>query len=282
MFKGFKRYLENQTTSKATIAARLSDVKIYFDNYNKIDTDTVQRFVHNMVQNGYDSKTIARRVSSLKKFAEYKGIVLGKIDTPKLKRKVPQIISPQELNKLVTVALNYTYENDGFDKMTLQVMIILFNYMIRRSGVLDIKDSDIDFSNNNIYIHNKGGNVIVKHIVFGMSKIKEYIELKKKFGIKSEYLLVRKYGIKWNKLKEREMYNMLYEFTNEVIGKKVNPHQFRHSVATSMLNNGVDIRTLQEILNHKDISTTQFYTQIAQNRIDKVYNEFHPVFGGVR
>ena len=273
--KKFKKYLESTTISKASINARMSDVNIYFKQFNELNDKNLESFVHDMVGK-YDSKTIARRVSSLKKYAKFANIPIGDVDIPKQTRKIPHVLSEAEMDTLIYKAMNID-RNDGFDMLTTQVMIMLFAHMIRRQGVLDIRDKDIDFENNVVFIKNKGGDVISKAIMFGMDKIKEYIELKKKMNIKCEYLLVRKYGLHWKRLQAREMYSLLYSFTQIVLGKKVNPHQFRHSIASTMLDHGANLRLLQEMLNHKDISTTQIYTHVSKQSERNAYRDYFPM-----
>lgn len=286
MFKKFQKYLESTTTSRASVVSRMSDIRLYFKSKNKLTQKDVQDYVHRMIKKGYDSNTIARHVTSLKKFAKFYNIDIGEINVPNQKYKVPEIISAKELYLLMAEALKYTYD-DGFDKLTLKVLIILFNHMITRQDVLDIKDSNIDFSTNTVLIK-KFGDIIVKPLEFGVKNIKAYIDLKYSLGIKCEYLLVKKYNNNiWERLGLREMYDMLYEFTLSVIGKKVNPHQFRHSIAISMLDKGADLRLVQKMLNHKRISTTQIYTHVSNAHFSNKevsikeeragYKMFHPM-----
>lgn len=275
--KGFERFLRNQTTSESTISSRIGDINIFFKTHRKITTETVQTFVTEMIERNLNPYTVSRKVSSIKKYCEYANILLGKIYVPKTHRKIPRILSAEEVKKIFDAAMNIHVDN-GFNAMTVRTFIILFNYLIRRQGVLDIEESDIDFDSNNLYIHNKGGDTIVKPLFVGVKELKEYINLKRNIEINETKLLVYKYNNEWKPLKKRELYKMLYDFTESVIGKKVNPHMFRHSIATAMLDHGADIRKVQELLDHKKIETTQFYTQVSTAAKEKTYGLHHPIF----
>jgi len=267
-----KSYLSNNT-----VIARSYDLKDYFRQYNIIDNNSIQKYVSSMNRNKLDSKTIARRVGSLKAFADYLGIPLSKINKPGITRKLPQVLSSGELRRLSKSITDICIDDD-FNLITLKPMFVLLNTTARIGEILALKETDIDFGEKLIRYKGKRNKETIKPIVWGVNLIKEYIELKNKLGIDVDNLLVRKYNNIWKPLQEREFRLELSGFCERIVeNKHVYPHMFRHTIATELLNNGAGIRDVQEVLGHESMATTQFYTHVAKGRLRGVLESNHPL-----
>ena len=158
------------------------------------------------------------------------------------------------------------------------ILEILYSCGVRVSELVNIKIKDIDFSNNTILIFGKGSK---ERIVPIGDYAKEYLEeylykyrtsmLKKE---KCEYLFLNNHG---KKLTRQAVFKMIKkQALIKGIKKDITPHMLRHSFATHMLKYGADLRTIQELLGHSDISTTQIYTHITNEELKNNYKEYHP------
>jgi len=277
LINDFKIYMGNQTTSAHSVKCRVSDVNIFFRHFKRLNHNTAQQFVSMQLKDDVNPLSIKRRIGSLKKYAKFIGVNIGDIDMPRAIRRLPKnIMTEKEMISLYEEAERIT-RKDGIDAMTLRSLIVLLNQTPRKSEILDIMDKDIDLGDEVIKMIVKRGKELMKPIYIGTHLLKDYIEFKRELGIEIPNFLVRKYNGKWKGLKEREMYSMLGGFTERVIGKKINPHAFRHSVATSLLNKGTDIRVIQEVLGHESLSSTQIYTHVALDKMRSSVKKNHPL-----
>jgi len=277
MLEGFNDYLHDKFTSENTIKSRMSDVRQFLKQHNKISPEVVKSFLREQRENGLDNLTVYRRLASLKHYAKYMKVNLGEIDIPSPKKKLPKnVMRANKIRQLHEEIIKIT-PDDGFDQMTLKAFFVLLNQTPRISEILNLKVEDIDFDNEEYKIVGKGNKEAVKPVLVDMNVLIEYKNLREEAGVDCDYFLTRRYNGGWSRLKNREAYKLLYDFTEKVIGIKINPHAFRHSVATSLLENGVDIRVIQELLGHESIATTQIYTKVSTSALKKLASS-HPVF----
>ena len=277
--KPFREFLKQGTTSKYTMYSRISDVKIFFTTHKKVDREEVQKFVVDQLSDGMDPKTVKRRVGSIRKYAEFIGVEIGKIETPQGKRRLDKIklMSEHELLKL-RFNIDEISPDDGYAKMLIKTIIILLGLGLRRSEIRDLRVSDIDLSAEEIRFTGKGDKGAIISLYSRSKDIDEFITLREQMEPVDDYLLSYSYWSKYKQIGFKEIYKILYNFTEEVLGKKVNPHSFRHSIATVLLNNNTDLRTVQEVLRHEDIQSTQIYTHIPTDKIKSEVMKNHPMF----
>lgn len=226
-----------------------------------------------------DSRTIARNMTSLNNFFKY--LMIEKvievnpcefIDRPKLSKKLPNVLSVEEVDKLLDIKLN-----TRFDYRNKAMLELLYSSGLRISELVNLTTRDIDFTNSIVRCFGKGSKErIVPINEYSLYYIKLYYDMRDTFfkGKVNDYLFLNNHGKKLT----RQGFNKILDKTLETcdINKEVTPHTLRHSFATHMLNGGADLRSIQILLGHSDISTTKIYTHISREKVRKDYEMYHP------
>ncbi len=231
---------------------------------------------------GLASSSAARYYSSLKSFFSYlylsKYITqnpMEKISSPKLGKNLPSVLSVNEIDSMLS-------KPDTKDKLGLRdkaVLELLYACGTRVSELINIKISDLFFEDEVIRVFGKGSKERI--IPIGRSAVswintylKESRTLLMKKAKSENYLFLNNRG---TKLSRMGVWKIVERYAKEAgIEKEVHPHTFRHSFATHLLEGGADLRAVQEMLGHVDISTTQIYTHIDRDYIKQVHKDFHP------
>ena len=170
----------------------------------------------------------------------------------------------------------------GFYHMRDKVIIILLMLGLRRSEMLSLELDDFDFENERIKFMGKGKKGAFVPMMNQSKYLKGYLEIRN--GLYREMepgnrkFLVYKYNKRYKPLRERELYKILHDLTQRAIGRKVNPHCFRHSIATLMLDEGTDLMVIKDTLRHESILTTQIYTHVSKNKVKKALEDVNPLF----
>lgn len=250
------------------------------NNFKEVDYKLLRNYLMDLNDNEYAKKTIARKTSSLRAFFKYllkEGVINSNpttlLSNPKLDKKLPTFLSNSEIEELLNIPDDKLYGSR--DRLILE---LLYSTGIRVSELVDIKIIDINFYENTIRILGKGSKERI--VIFGnvcLNKLNEYIKSSRQELLKgktSEYLLLNKMG---NKLTDRGIRDIVERIIKKTsIKKNVSPHTIRHTFATHMLNEGADLKVVQELLGHSNLSTTQIYTHVSNERLRKVYLETHP------
>ena len=271
----FLMYLKNEKGfSDYTIKNYKIDLKD-FDKYSKnkkTDIDLVREYLKELYERKYKSRTMSRKVSALKsyfKFLESEGIIddnpMSLISNPKIERNLPNYLNYNDLEKL----LSYpdTSKKEGLrDALILE---LLYSSGCRVSELSNIKIKDINFKERKIIILGKGNK---ERFVFYGSKceklLNEYLKENR------EYLLINKHG---NKLNERTIRKIVDDNSRRAgLEVHVTPHTLRHTYATHLLNEGADLKSVGELLGHENLSTTQIYTHVSNEKLREVYLKAHP------
>jgi len=282
----FKEYLQKLTRSKFTIYSIVSDIKIFFREQEELTTEAVQDFVFSQMTDGKDPKTINRRVGSLKHYAKFSGVILGDIKLPKMQRRVDKIqtVSEKELQQ-VRKFIDSINKSSGFELMRLKTVLILLSLGLRRTEIVELGIENIDFNTNEINFVGKGGKGAKVSLYSREQDIKDYIELRNKLKPVDTKLITYKYNLRdfsenfrYKQIGYRELYDLLYKFTNDLLGRRVKPHTFRHTLATILLDKHSDLRLVQEVMRHTSISTTEIYTHVSTERIKNEVEKNHPIF----
>ena len=194
------------------------------------------------------------------------------IENPKLEKKLPKYLYYEDLEKILnTPDLN---TNTGIrDALILELLYVTG---IRVSELVNIKIQDIDISNQKIKITGKGNK---QRIVMYGKKCQELLD--KYLNIRNlllkdnnDYLIL---GVKGKKINDRVIRNIINNLSIKAgLNLKISPHTFRHTFATHMLNEGADLRSVQELLGHENLSTTTIYTHVTNERLRNVYLHSHP------
>lgn len=231
---------------------------------------------------GLCSNSAARYYSSIKGFFRYlfvqnyiKENPMEKVSSPKLKKSLPLVLSVNEVDSILSRPV--TSNVLGLrDKALLE---LLYACGVRVSELLGLKVSDLFFNEEMIRVFGKGskerlipiGRSAVKWINEYLIKSRPMLEKKHK---SENFLFLNKRG---TKLSRMGIWKIVDKYVKDAgIKKEVHPHTFRHSFATHLLEGGADLRAVQEMLGHADISTTQIYTHIDREYIKQMHKDFHP------
>ena len=276
----FLLYLANQKHySIHTINSYKRDLSLFFqfiekENINKINNITIQSYFSNLYIQNQSTKTISRKLSSLKSYAKYLKkfheidySFLNVINLPKKEKSLPEYIHEEEINILLNLP-----ESDLSQIRNKLIIYLLYYTGIRLSELTSLKVSDYKKDENVFNIKGKGNK---ERIVVYSLKCKEILELYLKFRESDcPYLLLNKNN---QKLSNRGVEIILKNISLKYLGHdKLHPHMLRHTFATKLLNKGMDLRTLQELLGHESLNATQIYTHIAKEELSKNYAIYHP------
>ncbi len=264
--------------SNDTIKSYFYDLKSFFKALDKHSTDDffdsdISDYVKLENKNFHSSSTIARRLSSIHNFylfLQKEGIIkikLNKLETPKGVKHLPTALSIEDVEKLLD-APNIEKEEGLRDKAMLETM---YSSGLRVSELLSLKISQINFEKGIIQVIGKGAKE--RKVPFGEyagDYLKQYIAVRKKHKNKCNNLFVNRYG---NPLSRQYFFLQIKKYAEMVgIQSNISPHTLRHCFATHMLENGAELRAVQEMLGHENIATTQIYTNISTKRILNAYD----------
>lgn len=272
-----KKYSENTISSyKRDLNKTNTYIKKDFAKLNKKD---IQNYIQK-ISKSENASSVSRSISTLKSF--YKFLELNKytslnplttITNPKTVKKLPKILSEEEIEKLLDINLK-----TDFDYRNKAMLELMYSSGLRVSELINLNVNDIDLSNASVRIFGKGSKErIIPLNDYAIDALNNYILTHRRSLFKhgeSNYLFLNNHG---NKMTRQGFFKILEKIAKEKgIKSELSPHTLRHSFATHLLKHGADLRSIQELLGHSDISTTQIYTNITSERLQKNYEEFHP------
>ena len=288
IFHDFYNYLLiDKNYSKNTVSAYITDL---FDMYHyfkfnnitefyKIKVEEIKKYLEYLNKQNISERSIARKISTLKSF--YKFLIINNhikinplefISIPKQAKKLPNVLSIEEVLILLDINLNdkYSYRN----KAMLELM---YSTGLRISELINLKMSNIDIESNLLKTIGKGNKERIIPIGDYATEflIKYIYEYRGQFLKKtnSEYLFLNKNG---TNMSRQMFFKIIQKLAIEKnIKTKFSPHTLRHSFATHMLDYGADLRTIQELLGHSNISTTQIYTHMSNEKLRENYEKYH-------
>ena len=249
------------------------------NNINSVSYNIIRNYINFLYEKKYNSKSICNHISSLRSFFKYlknndyvSSNPMTLIENPKLEKKLPKYLYYEDIEKI----LNIPDLNTDLGVRNALILEMLYVTGIRVSELINIKISDIDFTNCKIKILGKGNK---ERLVMYGNRCKllldKYLEIRKNFlKDNNEYLFL---GVKGKKINDRVIRSIINELSVKAgINLKISPHTFRHTFATHMLNEGADLRSVQELLGHENLSTTTIYTHVTNERLRNVYLHTHP------
>lgn len=261
-----------------TVNSYLSDITIFKEylsslkiNYLKVDKDIIREYLKVLGNSNYKSSSINRILSSLKSYydyLEYKHLIeynpLKDLNRPRKEKRLPNFINNNDYEEIIKKSLERT---DFIGRRNTLLLELLYSSGIRISEAINIKIKDINISDKSIRILGKGSKM---RIVYFGEYAKEYLEEYLKVRNSSlEYLFLNKNNTLLTRRGAEYIISNLVK--TSLLKKKVTPHTFRHSYATEMLNNGADIRSVQELLGHSSLSTTGIYTHVTNEVVRREY-----------
>lgn len=259
----------------------LKEFETYFKNQNlsTLTTANLKEFIQN---NGLNKEATSRahKVTVVKSFYNFlvsDGIIPKNPSTtikmPKKDKLLPVYLTINEINKLLEIDCHTPY--DYRDKAMIE---LLYATGARISELVNLKISNIDFTNDLIRVIGKGSKERIIPIEDEAKEaLEKYIYEYRPIILKNtntEYVFINRYG---NPLSRQSVFKFIkLECQKKGITKKISPHTIRHTFATHLLQNGADLRVIQELLGHSDITTTQIYTHLVNEQLKKDYEEYHP------
>jgi integrase/recombinase XerC len=197
--------------------------------------------------------------------------------SPKRQRPLPKALSSEDINLL----LNCPPSETNLGKRDRAILETLYGSGMRISELTGLRISNLDLEQQSARITGKGNKErIVPLTPASCEKIRDYLRAKSKSpeALHNDFVFLNRYG---EPLSNRSVARMIDKYSRELaLMINITPHQFRHSFATHLLNNGADIRAVQEMLGHESLSTTQIYTRISKEKLLSTYKNTHPRSGG--
>jgi len=257
------------------------DPKSFSDGIKSTDTENLTRFIENQLNNNLSKRSQARVISSLKsyfRFLEREGIITNnpaeKLDSPKMKPHLPEVLSVSEIDDIIS-SVDLSVEEGHRNRAMLEMM---YSCGIRVSELVNLRISDLFFQEGFIRVIGKGdkqrliptGDPAIKSVEIYMS-VRRVISIKK--GCEDILFLNRRGG----KLSRQMVFLMVRKQCQEAgIRKEISPHTFRHSFATHLVENGADLRVVQQMLGHESILTTEIYTHVNSEKWRDGILKCHP------
>ncbi len=296
--KHFKSWIDNlsniRALSKNTVISYKNDIQNFFiyleshldsspniNNIKKLEINDFRSFLSYQRNKGINSNSIARNISSLKSFFNHlikEKIIISSavlaLKSPKLKKTLPRPIDSKLAIEVIKIA--ETIEKEKWIGLrNKSILMLLYGCGLRISEALNLNFNDID-NEDHILIKGKGEKErIVPMMEYIKKGINDYItECPKEISAKDPLFI----GKRMKRLSPRIIQYSLEKIRNSLsLPETATPHALRHSFATHLLNSGGDLRTLQELLGHSSLSTTQKYTKVETAELYKAYSKSHPL-----
>lgn len=296
----FKEYLLNEKGASAnTIDSYFRDLK-QFDAYlneSQIDLDIKALTEDNIRGFLYYLNTKVQKVSSARKLStvrSFYSFLLKKdyiekspaefVTLPKIDKKLPTVLNVEETVALIEAAKDSpnikTNKNKAASKRDLALLELIYSSGLRVSEVCFVKIGDFDFDSMTVRVLGKGSKErIVPFGSFASDAIKDYIDdrTKEEGSLNFKSFLFKSSKSSSGAVTQRTVQRLVKKYClKSGISKNPTPHSLRHSFATHLLNSGADLRSIQELLGHASLSTTERYTSVSTKRLVEVYDKTHP------
>ena len=269
--------------SKNTISSYKNDISSFLSwlnkkqiNYQQVSGKNINEFISNLFNSGLKSSSINRKISSIKHFYLFlskKKIIkyspADEIETPKQEKYLPISMSEDEVERL----LSSPNSNRIIERRDKAMIEILYATGMRISELVNLKLTDVDFNRSVLKVFGKGSKErLVPYGEKAAEALDIYLRDRKRSDSKNIFLSNRgsqiTRGAFWQRIK-------IY-IKRENLKSSISPHTLRHAFATHLLNRGADLRSVQILLGHSDLSTTQIYTHIAKQRLGEILKKHHP------
>jgi integrase/recombinase XerC len=267
------------------LAAHLEEVEGRCPRISEINTLDLRGFVADLQQSGYAKSTIARRLACLRSFFRFavregwiESNVAKPLRNPRSGRRLPHFLTADEIGRLLEAPSASTYSGLR-DRAILETM---YSAGLRVSELVGLSERDLDLDAGLIRVKGKGRKERLAPLgSYAVSALKKWLVVRKadKNSIKnhSEAVFLNRFS---KRLTSRSIGRMLEKYLKLCgLDQRTSPHTLRHSFATHLLDRGADIRSVQELLGHKSLITTQIYTHVSTAKLREVYESAHPRAG---
>ena len=273
--------------SKNTLSAYRHDISSFSDWYKGVSLLEVQRvdlldYLSQRLKDGYSSRSTARSLSSLRAFYSHitvkhnlKENPTSRVDSPKLGRSLPKTLSEDEVKKLIS-------SPDVEDHIGLRdraMLELIYACGLRVSELISLDMLNLNLRQGVIRVIGKGEKErLVPMGEEALDWVQRYINKGRPYLLKEDNKVSELFLSKRGKSMTRQTFwYRIKEYANKAsINKDLSPHTLRHAFATHLINHGADLRTVQLLLGHSSLSTTQIYTEVARHRMKELHNEHHP------
>jgi len=252
-------------------------------DWRRVDHLTIRGFLSDVLENGLSKASTARALASLRSFFRWmgrEGLIRQNpatlVSTPKLPKKLPRVPTIEEVNGLLDTNLP---ENAAFPARDRVIFELLYGCGLRNSELVGIKLDDIGWSNEAIRVRGKGKKERLMPLgESAASAIRQYLpERQRILDAKERSCAALLINLRAGSLTTRSVGRIVKAIAMaRGLSPEVHPHTLRHAFGTHMLEEGADLRAIQELLGHERLSTTQRYTQLTSNHITRVYDATHP------
>ncbi|WP_047151639.1 tyrosine recombinase XerC [Aneurinibacillus tyrosinisolvens] len=286
----FKQYLQiEKNASPLTIINYEKDILAFMEfmkqhavsDYAAVSYVHVRAYLSSLNEKQYSRRSIARKLSSLRSFYRFlmreeylDSNPFKMVSTPKIEKRLPSFLYPKEVEML----LSLPDETKHLGMRDRTILEVLYGSGMRVSELAGLTVRSIDMIIGTALVFGKGAKE--RYVPLGKYAIeayKKYIQHARPALLKenrTDILFLNARGEPLTDRSVRRMINKYVEQASELL--KVSPHTFRHTFATHLLDNGADLRSVQEMLGHSNISSTQIYTHVTKERLRMVYNQAHP------
>lgn len=287
MEKEIREYLDYILVEKKlsinTIETYKGDLKYYLEflgnkNIAKVTKKDITKFIESLKDKNLNKKTINHIIGTVKNIHNYFSLyhnipnVTENIVRLKTKKILPKVLTIEEVDLILDIELKTSY--DYRNKAMLELM---YSSGLRVSELLDLTVNDIDFENDLVKVFGKGSKERIIPIGdYALNALSKYVGEYRNSLIKfpTDILFLNNHG---KKMSRSGFFKIIQKLAEEKgIKKEISPHVLRHSFATHMLESGADLRSIQELLGHENMSTTSIYTHVRSDLLRKSYDEFHP------
>lgn len=284
----FQIYLSyEKQLSKNSILAYVNDVTEFLDflggkkSLEKAQRDDVLDYIISLNEKQVSNRSIARKLSGLKSYYQFL-LKLDKldenpmdlIDSPQYMKKLPNFLSLAEVESMLRIE-----RETPRDVRDSCIVEMLYSCGLRVSELCDVKLGEISFENRLIRVFGKGRKERVVPIgERALAAVKKYLSYRRELAAgkkTSDFLFISKLGKRLSRVSVWSIVRRLA--AREGIDKEITPHSLRHSFATHLISDGADLRAVQEMLGHSDISTTQIYTHVSSKLLKDTHKKFHPM-----
>ena len=267
-----KNYLIDLRELTGSLAGKNLEEVTYLD---------IRSFLAGLKSKSYSKSSIARKLACVRSFFKYlarenvlKTNPAVSIATPKREKRLPQFLDVQEVTNL----LEAPSKNNWAEKRDKAILEILYSSGLRVSELVGLNHEDVDFFSGLVRVRGKGKKErIVPVGEVALKAVQEYLHHRPpkvgEHAVKRPLYMNRSGG----RITDRSIRRMILKYVKRIaLKKEVSPHTLRHSFATHMLDRGADLRSVQELLGHENLSTTQIYTHVTTKRIKEAYDAAHP------
>ncbi|OGX39473.1 MAG: tyrosine recombinase XerC [Omnitrophica WOR_2 bacterium RIFCSPLOWO2_12_FULL_50_9] len=243
--------------------------------WERVDYPLLRKYLAQLRTKQYRSRTLARKLSSLRSFFRFlhrEGLIKNNpallVMSPRVEKRLPKFLTEEEMTRFIESPCHETWQG----RRDRAIFETLYSTGIRVSELVGLDVSGVDLISNMVKVAGKGKKERLVPIGDkAVAAIKDYLDHRKE---KSQVFFLNKNG---TRLSDRGVRNIIRKYIHAAgLSQNISPHVLRHTFATHLLNRGADLRSVQELLGHVHLSTTQIYTHVTTDRLKKVYNQAHP------